>query len=30
VAIHWPIDFLPQLAAKDQNGSTLKNADVYA
>jgi dTDP-4-dehydrorhamnose 3,5-epimerase len=29
VAIDWPIDFSPQLAAKDQNGSTLKNADVY-
>jgi dTDP-4-dehydrorhamnose 3,5-epimerase len=29
VGIEWPIDFSPQLAAKDQNGSALKNADVY-
>lgn len=29
VAVEWPIDFLPQLAAKDQNGVFLKNADVY-
>jgi dTDP-4-dehydrorhamnose 3,5-epimerase len=29
LAIAWPIDFEPQLAAKDQNGQLLKNADVY-
>jgi len=29
VGIDWPIDFSPQLAAKDQNGRSLKNADVY-
>jgi len=29
VGIDWPIDFMPQLAAKDQNGRSLKNADVY-
>jgi dTDP-4-dehydrorhamnose 3,5-epimerase len=29
VAVEWPIDFLPQLAAKDQNGVFLKNADKY-
>jgi dTDP-4-dehydrorhamnose 3,5-epimerase len=29
LAIEWPIDFEPQLAAKDQNGQLLKNADVY-
>jgi dTDP-4-dehydrorhamnose 3,5-epimerase len=29
VAVEWPIDFLPQLAAKDQNGAFLKNADKY-
>lgn len=29
LAIEWPIDFQPQLAAKDQNGLLLKDADVY-
>jgi dTDP-4-dehydrorhamnose 3,5-epimerase len=29
VAVEWPIDFEPQLAAKDQNGVFLKNADKY-
>jgi dTDP-4-dehydrorhamnose 3,5-epimerase len=29
VAVEWPIDFHPQLAAKDQNGVFLKNADKY-
>jgi dTDP-4-dehydrorhamnose 3,5-epimerase len=29
LAIEWPIDFEPQLAAKDENGHGLKNADVY-
>ena len=29
VGIDWPIDFSPQLAAKDQNGRSFKNADVY-
>jgi dTDP-4-dehydrorhamnose 3,5-epimerase len=30
LAIEWPIDFQPQLAAKDQNGLLLKNAEVYS
>lgn len=30
VAIEWPIDFQPQLALKDLNGSFLKNAEVYS
>jgi dTDP-4-dehydrorhamnose 3,5-epimerase len=30
LAIEWPIDFQPQLAAKDQNGLLLKTAEVYS
>lgn len=29
VAIDWPIDFAPQLAAKDAAGKLLSNADVF-
>ena len=29
VAIHWPIDFEPQLAAKDAAGKLLGDADVF-
>lgn len=29
VAINWPIDFMPQLAAKDAAGKTLAEADFF-
>ena len=29
VAIDWPIDFAPQLAAKDAAGKLLSDADVF-
>ena len=29
IGIDWPIDFAPQLAAKDQNGKLLAQADVF-
>jgi len=29
IGIDWPIDFAPQLAAKDQNGNLLAQADVF-
>jgi dTDP-4-dehydrorhamnose 3,5-epimerase len=29
IGIDWPIDFAPQLAAKDQSGKLLAQADVF-
>lgn len=29
IGIEWPIDFVPQLAAKDQTGKLLAQADVF-
>ncbi len=29
IAIDWPIDFEPQLSAKDKKGSLLKNAELF-
>jgi dTDP-4-dehydrorhamnose 3,5-epimerase len=29
IGIDWPIDFVPQLAAKDQSGKLLAQADVF-
>jgi len=30
IGIEWPIDFVPQLAAKDQAGKLLEEAEVFA